>query len=174
MNPVAALLCWLFQLPPLQAMRWGARSMLEFTLLALIDPETQTLRRLDDAYLGFLHRCIATAAVLIDHVVGARAIELGGGGASDHRRSLPDLPHKPCDQAAMIRRACDLLHRLDHLEAAARRLTRRFEAERAEAQRIGRIAGLPADALAPACAGLLAACLAAVDPAGERALELSG
>jgi hypothetical protein len=174
MNPVAALLCWLFQLPPLQAMRWGARSMLEFILLALIDPETQTLRRLDDAYLGFLHRCIATAAMLIDHVVGARAIELSGGAASGHRRSLPDLPHKPCDQAAMIRRACDLLQRLDRFEAAARRLVRRFEAERAEAQRIGRIAGLPANAPAPADVELDSALLATRVLMSVRALELSG
>jgi hypothetical protein len=172
MNLVATLLNWLFQLPPLQAMRWGARNLLEFTLLALVDPETLAPRDLDEDYLRFLHRGVSTAADLIDMVVGVRAAELAGAAGRRGGRRLPELPRKRCDRAALIRRVCDLLHRLDHAEAAAMRLVRRIKAALAETARIGRIAGLPADAPASLHSRLALECLRA--SACRRALELSG
>jgi hypothetical protein len=170
MNLIDALFRWLFGLPPLQAMQVGARSVLEFTLLALIDSETMKPRSLEDDYLRSLHAGVSMAAALIDIVVGARAASLAGIPENKRHRGLPELPRKRCGQAAMIRRVGDLLHRLDHLEAAAARLARRMMAVRTETQRIGRIAGVPTDApLAPAATPFIArAC------ARRRALEFSG
>jgi hypothetical protein len=166
MNLIDAFLRWLFQLPPLQAMQAGARSVLEFTLLALIDPETMRPRSLEEDYLRSLHAGVSMAAALIDIVVGARAARLAGTLVDKRHRGLPELPRKRCDQAAMIRRVCDLLHRLDHVEAAAVRLARRMKAVQAETQRIGRIAGLPMDAPAAPFGALARTRL--------RALDLSG
>lgn len=151
-------------------MRCSARYLLEWTLLALIDDETLTPRDLTDNYLRFLHRGVSTAATLIDIVIGLHASDLAGLPMRRSARAIPELPRKRCAQASMIRRVLDLLHRLDHVEASAARLARRFRRDATEAARIGHIAGLPRLKPRPVVRPLATA------PAipHPRALDLSG
>ncbi len=94
MTWLAALLRWLLQLPPLQAMQHSARYLPECTLMALVDAETLTPRDLTDDYLRFLHHGVSTAATPIEIVVGPRASERAGLPSSRRTRAIPELRRK--------------------------------------------------------------------------------